>query len=175
MKLKLYIDFDGVILNTIDISYAMLKERNIDTTSLEVQDFYLNLDWKDLLERSSPIHNSIDNLKRLIDSDLYDVQILTHVNSKLESTYKEEYLQQYIPNIEMIFVDKRLEKCDVVDCKNAILVDDYMGNLTLWEEKGGIPVKFSTSGKRYDYISISSLDMMLDKYEEIMKLIEVKS
>lgn len=79
---KLYIDFDGVILDTIDTSWKMLRSKNIDPLSDEAKKFYVQLDWEDLIKRSKPIHHSIECLKALIDSNLYDVAILTHVNSK---------------------------------------------------------------------------------------------
>ena len=47
-----------------------------------------------------------------------------------------------------------------------------MENLKLWNEKGGIPVKFSDKGKVYDFMTISSLDMLISKYNEIVKLIK---
>ena len=60
----------------------------------------------------------------------------------------------------------------VVDCNNSVLVDDYMGNLELWQSKGGIPIKFSDKGKEYDIMSINSLNMLIDKYDEIKKMIK---
>ena len=63
-------------------------------------------------------------------------------------------------------------KCDIVDCKNTILVDDYTRNLELWENKGGIPIKFSTTDKIYPYISINNLKFLLDNYQEIKEKVE---
>lgn len=43
---NLYIDFDGVICNTIEITYKMLDDLNIDTKdSDKVINFYKNLNW----------------------------------------------------------------------------------------------------------------------------------
>ena len=175
MKLKLYIDFDGVILNTIDISYKMLEEEKIDPKNLEaITNFYINLDWKQLLEKSEPINHSIECLKKLMESDKFDISILTHVTSKNEINEKKAYMKKKIPDLNVIFVDKKKQKCDVVECKNAILVDDYMGNLELWEKKGGIPIKFSTTGKKYSCIAINSLDTLFDLYNQIQNQIQVK-
>ena len=43
---NLYIDFDGVICNTIEITYKMMEDEGIDLKdSKRVQEFYKNLDW----------------------------------------------------------------------------------------------------------------------------------
>ena len=40
-------------------------------------------------------------------------------------------------------VPKEISKTLVVHSKDAILVDDYSGNLREWEKNGGISVRFS--------------------------------
>ena len=170
MNIKLYLDFDGVILNTIDVTYSMFKEKNI-TNPEEIVDFYKNLDWNEIISVSEPINNSINYIKDIVNSNLYDVSILSHVVTMEEANAKRLFLNKYLPGIDLIAVDRDKNKCDVVDCKNAILVDDYMGNLELWYEKGGIPIKFSDNGKEYDFMSISDLGMLIKKYKEIKELI----
>ena len=168
--MKLYIDFDGVILNTIDITYNIYKKNK--NKFVDMQDFYKCLDWNELLKISSPINDSLNSIKKIIDSNLYDVYILSHVVTNNEAKYKKIFLEKNIPGIKLITVPREIEKCDVVDAKNAILVDDYMGNLELWEAKGGIPIKFSDKGKSYNIMSIDRLDMLLDDYDNIKKLIK---
>ena len=172
MKIKLYLDFDGVILNTIDITYKLLGELDLKDHE-EIEKFYRQLDWYKLLEKSVPIKNSINNIKKLISSGKYDVSVLSHVVSKKEALAKKDYLSRHVPGLKFISVNRDLNKCDVVDCKNKVLVDDYMGNLELWYEKGGVPVKFSDKGKKYNYMTITSLSEMLDKYDEIVELVGI--
>ena len=58
---QLYIDFDGVILDTITKTYKVLKEQNIDTNDQEkVTEFYRNLDRKKLIEETEQINDSIN-------------------------------------------------------------------------------------------------------------------
>ena len=91
--IKLYLDFDGVILNTIDVTYDMLAKRNI-TDGKEKDEFYRNLDWFDLINGCSEIENSVSNIKRLIKSDLYDICILTHIGvGSSELSAKRKYLK----------------------------------------------------------------------------------
>ena len=173
--LDLYIDFDGVILNTIDITYMMLEDAGIGFDEVEkIADFYEKLDWDSLFSQSRPINNSIENIKKLMDSYLFNVSVLSHVNSDSEASSKKKYLEEKIPGLKFIPVKITDKKCDVVDCKNAILVDDYMGNLELWDQKGGIAVKFSDKGNKYKFITVSDLLMLFSKYDEIKTLIEIK-
>lgn len=170
--IKLYLDFDGVILNTIEVTYKELEKRNI-TNRKDIDYYYKTLDWEKLISECSEIKNSITNIKRIIKSKLYDVSILTHVAADNEIKAKENYLKEKLGNIKIIPVDIGTNKCDIVNCKNTILVDDYMNNLELWYEKGGIPIKFSDKGKKCKFMSITSLDMLIDKYDEIEKLLTV--
>ena len=175
MKIKLYIDFDGVILDSIDVSYKLIEESGIaliDENYDQIQEYYQQLDWNKLLKLCSPINDSINNLKKLMDSNLYDITILTHVYKDTESQEKQKFIDENIKGMDVIFVNKKDNKCDVVDCENAILVDDYMGNLELWENKGGIPIKFSTTGKKYQCMSIDNLGTLLEKYDEIKVIVE---
>lgn len=171
MKLDLYIDFDGVILNTIELTYAMIDEMGLKSSE-EILSFYRELDWDNLFENCSPINNSLENIRKLIDSNLYNVSILSHVCCENESISKKKFLKEHFDDLKVITLDCKIRKCDVVHAKNAILVDDYMGNLDAWASCGGIPVKFSDNGNKYDYITVSSLDMLIDKYDEIRKKIE---
>ena len=57
---KLYIDFDGVILDTIPIIYKRLEKENIDVTEEDALiQFYEHLEWKSLIEEAPQIHHSI--------------------------------------------------------------------------------------------------------------------
>ncbi len=166
--IKLYIDFDGVILDTIDVSYKMLKLTGVNLKDKKkVEKFYNELDWDELIKKSKPINDSINNIKKIVESNLYDISILTHVNSQSEIEVKEKFIKKYLKNIDTIYVSKLYDKCDVVDCYNTVLVDDFMGNLEKWSKKGGIPIKFSTTGKEYDCISINNLGMLIEKYNDI--------
>ena len=175
MKIKLYIDFDGVILDSIDVSYKLIEDNGIeliDENYEKIQKFFIEVDWEEIINQSKPINNSIENIKEILSSGLYDTTILTHVNSKKEIKIKQKYLDKVLPGINVIYVNKKDNKCDIVDCKNTILVDDYTRNLELWENKGGIPIKFSTTDKIYPYISINNLKFLLDNYEEIKEKVE---
>ena len=65
---KLYIDFDGVIYNSIDVSYKMANEKNMKSEK-EFYLFYKNLDWQVVLENSCEINNAFSNIKKLCEFD----------------------------------------------------------------------------------------------------------
>ena len=83
---NLYIDFDGVIMNTIEISYKELVEKGLDHKNIAdqeaIRDYYTNLDWDNLLNNKALIINdAISCIKNILYSKIYEVTILSHVNS----------------------------------------------------------------------------------------------
>ena len=162
MKKKLYIDCDGVILDSITTTYKLLSEEGIDKTNEnEVREFYRNLDWNYVIEITPVLNDAINDIKEIIASSLYDVEILTHVNSKHEADVKIAYFNEVLPEVNVIPTDKETAKCDMVDPTNAILIDDYMGNLDLWHKKGGISIKYADTDKECPYPKIKNLREML--------------
>jgi len=156
---KLYLDCDGVILDTINKSYQMIKEMGI-TGETEVRKFYNTISWERLIIDSGEINNSISKIKEL--SKYFDIEILTHVYTDDEADAKVRYFASVLPGINVITVPKTIAKADYVDPEGAILVDDFSPNLEYWEEKGGISVKFSDSGKECSYIIITDLLQLLE-------------
>ena len=166
--MKLYIDFDGVILNTIEVSYKKIKEQyGENATAEDSSKFYRSIDWKNFINECIPINDSINNIQKIIDTKLYDVTVLTHVLSKHEDEEKRKFLNEKIPELNYIPVTKPNPKWDAVDCKNAILVDDYSENLKEWQAHGGIPIKFSLKDKEYEFITIKSLDELIPLYQTL--------
>ena len=160
-KIKLYLDFDGVIMDTIRLTYKMLDEKNLQTQD-EIRSFFRNLDWKHLLEVAPVLNDSINCIKKILDSNKFDVSILTHINSKQEGMEKIKFIENRIEGLEVIPCPKEIEKCDYVKPLNCILVDDYSQNLKLWQEKGGISVKYSDNNKENnEFVTITKLDQIL--------------
>lgn len=151
---KLYLDCDGVILDTINMTYKMIREKGLRKRS-DIENFYRKLSWDTLIIEAGEINNSIKKIKELIKH--FNVEILTHVNSDGEVIAKLKYFKEVLPTVNVITVPKKINKADFVDPKGAILVDDYLPNLKYWYEKGGIPIKFSDSGKECKYEVITDL------------------
>ena len=157
--MNLYLDFDGVIVDSIKVTYKMMEEKgiNIEDTP-KVREFYRELDWSNLLNNINQLSNSIRCIKKLQEEKTYNLYILTTVNSLDEIEAKLNYIRKFGLNIPIISVPRGVNKNELVDAKNNILVDDYSGNLYSWENAGGIGVKFSEDNKKpQGFITVSSL------------------
>lgn len=165
---KLYLDCDGVILDTINKSYRMLEEKGI-TDASEINSFFCDICWSDFIIEAGELNGSIAKIRSLIESELFDIKILTHVNSEDEINAKVNYFRNVLPEVEVIPVFKSINKGDAVDPTGAILVDDYLPNLDYWSKKNGISVKFSDSGKTCRYTVITDLlDLLSINFDKIM-------
>lgn len=152
---KLYLDCDGVILDTVskDVYEKLIKLGY--KTDQEINKYFSELNWDEYIIERGQIDNACEKIKEL--SKYYDIEILTHVNSEAEGNSKIKYFSKELPNIKIITVPKSIKKADYVNAAESVLVDDYLPNLDYWNQKGGISVKFSNSGKECDYITITDL------------------
>ena len=66
--INLYIDFDGVIKDTISVSYKMMADTGINMKNkAEIIKFYQDIDWVDLLDKSDELNKAfqwIDKIRR---------------------------------------------------------------------------------------------------------------
>lgn len=161
---NLYVDFDGVIVDTIRVTYDMLDRLGVDRSNFEkMSEFYYNLNWKQLLSLTPIINDSFNCLNKVSETGKFNISILTHVNSLDEAIAKVNYIRKYVKNITIIPVPREISKTKMIDAKNAILIDDYSGNLKEWEEAGGIGIQFSTDlTKDKGFKVIDRLDKIID-------------
>ena len=150
-KINLYIDFDGVILDTINPLYQKLKEDNVPEE--KVKEFFVNYDWAKIIKD-----------KYIIDSEKFNLAILTHVNSLHEAELKIKYLRKYFKDITIIPCPKAISKTKMVHTKDSVLVDDYAGNLREWEHEGGIPVRFSQKKNGKGFKVVDKLDQLIEMF-----------
>lgn len=172
-KIKLYLDFDGVILDTMNVAIKMMKDLNIPDDQNIIREFYKNIDWYKLLRSTPEINDSFNNINLLLNSRLYDIEILTHVNSKEEGIEKINYLSEILPNINVIPTPIEIAKCNMVNPLNSVLVDDYSKNLILWKNEDGIPIKFSNEVDSR-FITINNLKKLLELHEILKAKINLK-
>ena len=164
---NLYIDFDGVIMNTIEVTYEDLKKLNLDSKKIEdqekVRDYYMSIDWHDLLNnRANIINDAINDIKKIVDSKKFNVSILTHIFSLDEAVEKINYIRKFFNDITVIPVPKSISKTKMVHTEDSILIDDFSGNLREWKSEKGIGVKFSLEGKEDQFITINKLAQVLE-------------
>ena len=163
---SLYIDFDGVIVDTIRVTYDMLDRLGVDRADAEkMSEFYYNLNWKQLLALTPIINDSFNRIQNIANSNKFNISILTHVNSLDEAIAKVNYIRKYAKDVTIIPVPREISKTRMIDAKDAILIDDYSGNLNEWEQAGGIGIQFSTDlTKDKGFKVIDKLDAIIDMF-----------
>lgn len=164
---RLYIDFDGVVMDTIPPLYEALQKSGADVTNeSEIRVFFACYDFSKIINDDNILNDSINCIKKLIDSKMFEISFLTHVNSLTEGCVKVEYLRRHFKDITIIMVPKEISKTKVVHSEGAILVDDYSGNLKEWEENGGIAVRFSKELESHGYKVLNHLDELIDMFKD---------
>lgn len=164
---RLYIDFDGVVMDTIPPLYEALQKSGADVTNeSEIRVFFASYDFSKIINDDNILNDSINCIKKLIDSKMFEISFLTHINSLTEGCVKVEYLRRHFKDITIIMVPKEISKTKVVHSEGAILVDDYSGNLKEWEENGGIAVRFSKELESHGYKVLNHLDELIDMFKD---------
>lgn len=162
---QLYIDFDGVILDTIEATYKEMKEKNISLKDQEqVREYYKNVDWAKLIKETPEINNSISEIKKICKSKKFNVYVLTHVNSTNEMVEKIKYLHKTVPEVTIVSVPREVEKTEVVNPSGAILIDDFSGNVREWQKKLGIGIKFVKELEGSEFPEITHLAEVIDMF-----------
>ncbi len=163
---RLYIDFDGVVLDTIPSLYAALEASGTDISNeKETARFFSTYDFDMIINDDYILNDSINCINKLIKSKMFEISFLTHVNSLPEGISKIEYLRNKFKNITIIIVPKEISKTKMVHSENAILVDDYSGNLIEWENTGGIAVRFSKELESKGFKVINKLDALITMFD----------
>lgn len=164
---QLYIDFDGVILDTMTKTYEELDKLGIDIKDQKrVMEYFRDADWKKLIEETEEINDSINEIKKICASKKFNVYILTHINSTNEMVEKIKYLHKVLPQVTVVSVPKEIPKTEVVNPSAAILIDDFSGNIKEWQKKLGIGIKFVKKLEGSDYPEITHLSEVVDMFNQ---------
>lgn len=149
-KIIVYIDCDGVILDTISFSKSLLMEQygidydKHDRSNIEddkkVGEFFKKLDWYKVLHEAKEINGSKNFINLFKESNLFSPIIYSSVSSSLEEQYKREYFCETFKGIGYKFCGAKVPK----QCNDnkSILIDDDDFNLRYWN---GIPVRFASN------------------------------
>ena len=158
---ELYIDFDGVILDTIPHLYKAADDAGKERSD---EKFYETFDFKTILKDENILNDSINCIQKIIDSEKFNVSILTHINSLQEGIDKVEYLRRFFKDITIILVPKEISKTKMIHTEGSILIDDYAHNLREWESEGGISVRFSPKRNGKGFLVVDKLDQIIDMF-----------
>lgn len=167
MNIKIYIDFDGVILDTWEIIFTKYQKKfnTEEIDEINLKKVMLEIGWESILKNSREINNSLDKIKQL--NKKQNVCVLSKVNSKEEEKAKKKYL--LLNGIStMCFVPYNASKTQFVDANGNILIDDDLKNLNDWQNCGGIPIFFNEKLDDYD-----SYGKKNDKYIIINDLLKI--
>ncbi len=163
--IRLYIDFDGVVMDSIPPLYDALEKSGVDVNKEEdIRNFFAHYDYNNVINDNLLLNDSVKCINKLIESKKFEISFLTHINSLAEGVVKVYYLRNHFKDISIIIVPKEISKTKVVHSEGAILVDDYSGNLREWEENGGIAIRFSKELESLGYKVINKLDQLIDMF-----------
>ncbi len=173
-----YCDCDGVILNTIEVAFQIMREYGCDTSNRKEVDmlFKTIIDWNKIFEKASFINNSIEQIKFIKEQNIFkDIIILT----KLSGGYDEERLKRdlfhdILPDIKVITLQYGLSKELVVKAKGNVLVDDEIGNCQKWEKENGTAILFSPYMRNVDENVVSNLVDVKDTFG-VKKLLKTRN
>ena len=141
----LYIDFDGVILDTEKLLF--LPERQFVSEKEKIKHLQ-EIDWNFVLNNSEVINEAIYYLKEMNPNNS---AILTKIHSLTnEGKAKVDWLRQNKVKQSVILVPYPLKKTAMVDAFGNILIDDCLRNLDDWVENGGGSFLFDIDDDGYD-------------------------
>jgi hypothetical protein len=146
----LYIDFDGVILDTEDLLFEEWRKNPNRHSLPEIEKikYIQRADWPFILNNSEVMNDSLYYLKHMDPNTSF---ILTKVHSLTnEGSSKIKWIRRQGIEQSVILVPYDTKKCDVVDAKGNILVDDCLKNLDEWALKKGSPIFFDYDNDNYD-------------------------
>lgn len=146
----LYIDFDGVILDTEGLLFKEWRknpDRHLLPESEKIK-YIQAADWEYILKYSEIMNDSVYYLKNMDPNKSF---ILTKIHSLTnEGSSKIKWIRDQGIMQSVILVPYVSRKCDVVDAEGNILVDDCLKNLDEWTAHNGNPIFFDYNDDDYD-------------------------
>lgn len=163
--MKVYVDFDGVLLDTDSVI-----DKEFDGNG-ERREFVKNYDWFKLMRDDLIINNALD----YINNSKYEVSLLSKISSMCEGQAKIKYLRNKGVKIDINLVPTLINKCDVVSAYGNVLIDDKIVNLDSWSNSGGISIYFNKDSKDTDihgdintkYPMISDLSCLINGFDNL--------
>ena len=162
----IYIDFDGVILDTEKLLFEewRKKENHHKLSEREKIKYIQNSNWEHIINNSEIINDSIYYLSQMDPENSF---ILTKVCSYgNEGKAKTEWIRKNGIKQKVYLVPYFLKKRDIVDATNNILIDDCLKNLDEWAKNNGNPIFFDIDNDNYD----SWHQENTKKYEKVLNL-----
>lgn len=142
---RVFIDFDGVILDT---QFKVEQIKKDDYPNISWKEFSEIFDWDNFYNNAKIINDSI-NILRKADKD--NTFIITKTDSMMEQEAKYRFLRNSDIDLPIFFVPFSINKSDVIEpMKDDYLIDDNINNVNEWINKGGSGIYFDTAKSLYD-------------------------
>lgn len=175
----LYCDCDGVIFNTIEIAFEIMKNMGCNMNDKEEVDRYfrMGIDWKDVFERATVINDAINKIKLLKESNIFsDVVILTRLSGcNDEEKIKREIFGEYLPNTKIITLQFGLQKASIISRPDEhVLIDDEKRNCDNWQSRDGTAILFSQGNSDLSNNVVDDL-MDIPKTEGVKRLLKTRN
>ena len=166
-KVDLYIDFHGVIYDTLPVLNGLLKKNDISNRDLiSIKSFLETINWCEFMDKSKQINDSIYCMRQIMDSEVFNVFVLAQVMSMNEIGSIVKCLRKQLPEVVTIPVPRDIEKVDMVPPKNAILIDDNLDHVKEWVDQDGIGIHFSNKKNIECNVDvINRLDKLLELFD----------
>ena len=142
---SLYVDFDGVLFDTITYAFLEMKRLGVDLSNDDaITEYFKYVDWKYLIEQGGVLNDSIKKLEFLIESNEFErVEVATHRCSYNEGVIKTNDLNNRLPKLKVTTIPKKIEKHYALKAEGNILIDDAKQKVIDWINDGGIGILFS--------------------------------
>ena len=164
MEKELYIDFDGVILDT-QVEIDKLYEAHGGVINDAWNNFLANdIDWHKLLNDSKVIDDSLDIL-RILYNEGRKSYIFSRVFSLREAQEKINYLRDHNVKTDFVICPGRKNKSEIIiPNTNKLLLEDSNSNVIDWKKNNGSELLFTKN--------INNLERILElrKYIDYTKL-----
>ena len=136
---KIFIDFDGVIVDSED---RVIKRREKDN-DISWNEFFEKIDWFQLLDESLIINDAINCILEGQEKGK-DISILTKIHTLMEMQAKVEFIRDHNIIVPILFTPPHVKKSEIYLPSNGeILIDDSIKNLNNWKINGGTGIYFN--------------------------------
>ena len=173
-----YCDCDGVILNTIEVGFNIMRDMGCNMSDRKEIDYYFKnrVDWNEIFEKANFINNSVMQLKYLKRQDFFkDIIILTKLSGAChEERLKRDLFKEVLPEIKVVTLQYGLSKALVVPSKGNILLDDEVRNCKGWAKEDGVAVLFSPYMESFEKDVVSNISDIVET-EGVKRLIKTRN
>lgn len=163
-KIIIYFDCDGVILNTIETAKQMAKEEGVNLCNRnEFDHFFQIVDWNILIYRAGILDNAIRKIKKIMETEKYEVKILTKLSgNENEELIKRRLFAKLLPDVPVITLNIDENKDEIVNPVGNILIEDSIDNAKRWNDANGIGLVLNFKKFNYENDIIDDIE----KFEE---------